>query len=320
MPENNVTTWLLLIHQVPASPPYLRVKVWRRLQKVGAISVKGSVYALPRSDQGIEDFHWVAREIMEAGGDASVCEATFIEGITNKDIVALFQKARDSDYRELNEEISAVDREVKASQKDGDLATSGMAARVSKLRQRLGDIQAIDFFSNPAGLQAEALVSKIETRIRESPIRKARYSSDVAYTARTWVTRKGVHVDRIASAWLIRRFIDHKARFKFVNGKGYRHEPGELRFDMFDAEFTHESSLCTFEVLIDRLNIKDRALTPIAEMIHDIDLRESRFARPETAGFALMINAVCTAHKEAEDRLQRGAAILDDLYEFHKKR
>jgi hypothetical protein len=321
MPENNPPmTWLLLIHQVPASPPYLRVKVWRRLQKIGAISVKGSVYALPRSDQGIEDFHWVAREILEAGGDASVCEATFIEGVTNNDIVALFQKARDEDYRELDEELSAIDRELKASQKDGDLATSGMASRVSKLRQRLSDIQAIDFFSSPARSQAESLVSRIETRIREVPIRKARHSSAAVYTARTWVTRKGVHVDRIASAWLIRRFIDNKARFKFVNAKGYRPEAEELRFDMFDAEFTHEGSLCTFEVLIDRLNIKDRALTPLAEIIHDIDLRESTFARPETAGFALMINAICTAHKGDEDRLERGAAILDDLYEFHKKR
>jgi hypothetical protein len=240
--------------------------------------------------------------------------------VTNKDIVALFQQARDSDYRELNEEISAIDREIKTSHKNGELATSGVAARVSKLRQRLTDIQAIDFFSSPAGSQAESLVSGIETRIREAPIRKARKSGEVAYTARTWVTRKGIHVDRIASAWLIRRFIDPKARFKFVNGKGYRHEPGELRFDMFDAEFTHEGSLCTFEVLIDRLNIKDRALTPIAEIIHDIDLKESRFARPETAGFALMVNAVCTAHKEDEDRLERGAAMLDDLYEFHKRR
>ena len=318
MTETSPTAWLLLIHQVPASPPYLRVKVWRRLQKIGAVAVKGSVYALPRSDERTEDFHWVAREILEAGGDASVCEATFIEGITNDEIVGLFRNARESDYRELLSETNKLDRDLKASQKAGEYATT-MAVRISRLRQRLTEIQEIDFFSSAAGAQAETLVSGIESRIRNTPMRKGDQRNG-EYSARTWVTRKGIHIDRIASAWLIRRFIDTKARFKFVAAKGYRPEPQEVRFDMFDAEFTHEGDLCTFEVLIDRMNLKDRCLTPIAEMVHDIDLKESKFARPETPGFAQMINAVCTAHKEDAGRLERGTAILNDLYDFLKKK
>lgn len=319
MPEPNATTWLLLIHQVPSTPPYLRVKMWRRLQKIGAVAVKNSVYALPRSDQGMEDFHWVAQEILEGGGDASVCEATFIEGITNESLAELFRAARESDYREFGEEIQAINKDLRKAQQDGDAGTSGFAVRVSRLRQRLTEIQAIDFFSAAAGRQAESLVSEIETRIRKVPMRKGQPTAG-EYSGRVWVTRKGIHVDRIASAWLVRRFIDSRAHFKFVAAKGYRPEPGEVRFDMFDAEFTHEGELCTFEVLIDRMNLKDRGLTPIAEMVHDIDLKESKFARPETAGFGLMIAALCTAHKEDADRLERGAALLDDLYEFHKKR
>src|SRR5262245_17764043 len=101
MSETSTPTWLLLIHQVPTSPPYLRVKIWRRLQKIGAVAVKGSVYALPRSDESVEDFHWVAREIMESGGDAFVCEATFIEGMTNDALIGLFRKARETDYEEV---------------------------------------------------------------------------------------------------------------------------------------------------------------------------------------------------------------------------
>jgi hypothetical protein len=310
---------LLLIHQVPGSPAYLRVKIWRRLQKIGAVAVKGSVYALPRSDDAVEDFHWVAREVIEAGGEASVCEATFIEGITNDELVALFNKARESDYRELLDETSAMGKDLRASQRDGAQPTSSTAAQVSRLRQRLTDIQAIDFFSSKPGSQVEALIAELELKIRSTPVRKGQQATG-AYYARTWVTRKGVHIDRIASAWLIRRFIDKDARFKFVAAKGYRPEREELRFDMFDAEFTHEGGLCTFEVLIARMGLKDRALIPIAEMIHDIDLKEAKFARPETAGFGQMINAVCTAHKEDERRIERGAAILDDLYDFHKKR
>jgi hypothetical protein len=319
MPEDEPTTWLLLIHQVPNSPAYLRVKMWRRLQKIGAVAVKNAVYVLPRTDQSSEDFHWVAREILESGGDASVCEATFIEGITTNELIELFRAARDSDYRELMAEIKELREELRTAEKAGEAWASGMVGRVSRLRQRLTEIQTIDFFSAPGGKQAETLVSEMEARVRTAPIHKAQQRPG-SYAGRTWVTRKGVHVDRIASAWLIRRFVDPNPRFKFVAAKGYRPEPDELRFDMFDAEFTHEGDLCTFEVILERLNIGDNALRRIAEIIHDIDLKESRFGRPETAGIALIVNAICTKHKEDFDRIERGTILLDDLYDFFKKR
>lgn len=317
--QNVPAIWLLLIHQVPNSPTYLRVKIWRRLHKIGAVAVKNAVYVLPRSDQSSEDFHWVAREILEAGGDASVCEATFIEGITTNALIEMFQAARESDYSALIEETRQVDRELQTSQKAGDSWASGMVGRVSRLRQRLTEIQAIDFFSAPGGTDAEALVSAMETTIRKAPIRKVQHQTGT-YSGRLWVTRKGVHVDRIASAWLIRRFIDTSARFKFVAAKGYRPEPDELRFDMFDAEFTHEGDLCTFEVLIERLNVADRGLRRIAEIIHDIDLKESKFGRSETPGIGLIVAAICTRHKEDAERIERGTILFDDLYEYFKRR
>jgi hypothetical protein len=319
MPQREPTSWLLLIHQVPNSPSYLRVKMWRRLQKIGAVAVKNAVYVLPPSDQSSEDFHWVAREILEAGGDASVCEATFIEGITTKELIDLFQTARDTDYRELMEEIKELKEELRSVERAGEAWASGMAGRVSRLRQRLTEIQAIDFFSASAGKQVESLVTELETKIRRAPIHKAQTEAG-SYSGRVWVTRKGVHVDRIASAWLIRRFIDPEGRFKFVAAKGYRPEPGEIRFDMFDADFTHERDLCTFEVLVERFNISDNALRRIAEIIHDIDLKESKFNRPETEGIGLVVNAICTKHKEDPDRIDRGTILLDDLYDFLKKR
>jgi hypothetical protein len=312
-------TWLLLIHQVPNSPAYLRVKMWRRLQKIGAVAVKNAVYVLPRSDQSLEDFHWVAREIMEAGGDASVCEATFVEGITNEELAGLFQAAREADYRELLDQIKEANQELRAAEKTSDAWATDMAGRMTRLRQRLAEIQGIDFFECPAGKDAEAMIAAMEAKIRKSPIRKAQQQIGT-YTDRTWVTRKGVHVDRIASAWLIRRFIDQNAQFKFVPVKGYRSVPGEVRFDMFDAEFTHEGDRCTFEVLIERFAGTDRALKPIGEIIHDIDLKDAKFGRAETAGFALVINAICTANKEDVTRIERGSAVFDDLYQFFKKR
>src|SRR5262245_30151313 len=159
MAEPEPTTWLLLIHQVPNSPAYLRVKMWRRLQKIGFVAVKNAVYVLPRSEQSTEDFHWVAREIIEDGGDASVCEATFIEGITEEELIELFRAARESDYTELMSECKELQQELRAAESAADSWASGMVGRVSRLSQRLTEVQTIDFFSAPGAKQAETLVS-----------------------------------------------------------------------------------------------------------------------------------------------------------------
>ena len=131
---------------------------------------------------------------------------------------------------------------------------------------------------------------------------------------RVWVTRQDVYVDRIASAWLIRRFIDPDARFKFVRGKGYVPEPDELRFDMFEAEFTHEGDRCSFEVLLSRAGLADPALVAIGEIVHDIDLKDSKFGREETSGIAHLVAGLSITHKGDEQRIERGAAVFDDLY------
>src|SRR5262252_6853246 len=170
MGEPEPTTWLLLIHQVPNSPAYLRVKMWRRLQKVGAVAVKNAVYVLPRTDQSSEDFHWVAREILEAGGDASVCEATFIEGITNSEVIALFQSARQSEYTELLAEIKQTGEELRTASKEAEGWASGMVGRVSRLRQRLSEIQNIDFFEAAGGKQADTSLSDMEAKLRKAPL------------------------------------------------------------------------------------------------------------------------------------------------------
>jgi hypothetical protein len=140
------------------------------------------------------------------------------------------------------------------------------------------------------------------------------------YRGRTWVTRQGVHVDRIASAWLIRRFIDPDAAFKFVVAKGYRPAAGELRFDMYDAEFTHEGDCCTFEVLVARLALDDPALRAIAEIVHDIDLKDGKYGRPQTAGVESLIAGLALGHRDDEERLARGGALFDDLHAYLERK
>src|SRR6266851_1921127 len=282
MAEERDTRWLLLIHQIPPKPDYFRVKIWRRLQRVGAVAIKNSVYVLPRSDQTLEDFQWILREIVEGGGDASLCEAGFVEGLSDGQIEALFRAARDADYAAIADEARAMSKKHRPRRTDED-ARSELETDASRLRKRLAEVAAIDFFDSLGRQTAEGLVSSLEARLRPANSVETHQSvkGSAEYRKRVWVTRKGIHIDRMGSAWLITRFIDPDATFKFVPARGYLPEKKEIRFDMFDAEFTHEADRCTFEVLCGRFAPKAGALRRIAEIIHDIDLKDGKFERAE---------------------------------------
>jgi hypothetical protein len=308
--------WLLLLHQIPPRPGYLRVKVWRRLQRLGAVAIKKSVYVLPRSEQAIEDFQWLLREIVEDGGDASVCEARFVEGLSDEQVEALFHAARDADYAVIAEEA----RKARTG-KLGERRTE-LEAEVARLRRRFAEVTTIDFLGAPGREAAEEAIAVLEARLL--PAEEARPSDGSKplgrIRGRTWVTRRGIHIDRMASAWLIRRFIDPKARFKFVPARGYKPEPGELRFDMFQAELTHEGERCTFEVLLEKFDLEDRALHAIAEIVHDIDLKDPKYGRPEAPGVDHLVSGIAMTEKEDEGRLARAATVFGSLYEYFRRR
>lgn len=300
--------WLLLIHQLPAKPAYARVKIWRRLKGLGAVTVKNSVYALPSNAETREDFAWLVREIAELGGEAFVCEALLVDGIDDAEVQALFDAARDEDYAE----VSATARELATRHSGADLA-----GQVARLRKQLDEIVAIDFFGADGREPAEGLVSGLEAGLQKEEdivtTTETKATSDPLKN-RVWVTRQGVQVDRIASAWLIRRFIDPEARFKFVPGAGYTAQPGELRFDMFEGEFTHRGDRCTFEVLLADAKLDDPALAAIGEIIHDIDLKDGKYGREEAAGIRTLIAGIASKPNDDTQRLARGAVLLDDLY------
>ena len=316
--------WLLLIHQIPPKPDYFRVKIWRRLQRLGAVAIKNSVYVLPKNEQTQEDFQWVLREIVEGGGDATLCEARFVDGLSDGEVECLFQTARGADYDEIAVEARRLAEISAPKSKTKDDRSAQIEPDLAKLKRRLAEIVAIDFFGGRGREVVDGLISGIEARIHESrsgtrPMRSA--ALPVAELKdKTWVTRKGIYVDRIASAWFVRRFVDSGALFKFVPAKGYKPLSGEVRFDMFEAEFTHEGDRCTLEILIDRTGINDPALVRIAEVVHDIDLKDSKFGRQETAGIEQVIAGIAMAHKDDETRLARGAAVFDDLYEYSKRK
>jgi len=304
--------WLLLIHQLPTKPAYARVKIWRRLKGLGAVTVKNSVYALPSNVETREDFAWLIKEIAELGGEGFVCEATLVDGLDDGEVRALFGAARDEDYAE----VAAAARELAARCSSSSRAE--LAGPVARLRKQLDEIIAIDFFGADGREPTEGLVSGLQAELQREEEAMSADDSEGLPTGklqdRVWVTRQGVQIDRIASAWLIRRFIDRRARFKFVPGTGYVALPGELRFDMFEGEFTHRGDRCTFEVLLEEAALDDPALAAIGEIIHDIDLKDGKYGREEAAGIRILIAGIASSHNDDSQRLERGAAVFDDLY------
>ena len=316
-------SWLLLVHQLPANPAYLRVKIWRRLQALGAIPIKNAVHALPMNEGTQEDFEWLSREISEGGGEAVLCEARLIDGISDEDVRRLFDETRDAEYGEITKEAMSIAKSLRPKPKIE--AMSELRSQVARLRKRLADVASIDFFGAIGRQKAEGAIANLEARLKEDEaVKKAadqpKTTAIAGLSGKTWVTRQGVHVDRIASAWLIQRFIDPEAQFKFVSGKGYRPQENELRFDMFEAEFTHEGDKCTFEVLLDRVGLKDAALRSIAEIIHDIDLKDNKFGREEAAGIRTLIDGIAVTTTDDSERIARGTGVFSDLYEYFRKK
>lgn len=317
--------WLMLIHQIPPRPASLRVKVWRRLQALGAISLKNSVYVLPNGDEQREDLEWVVRELRADGAQGSLCEARLVDGLSDDELRATFVATREADYRRLATEVRDLGKTLPSGRRRAPAADARarLEAAIARLRKQLADVERIDFFDAPGRETVDGLLAGLEARLHPQPSapgspRWRWQRADVQ--GRTWVTRRGVHVDRIASAWLIRRAIDPAATFRFVSPKAHRPADGELRFDMFDAEFTHDGDLCTFEVLRRDFALDDPALGAIAEIVHDIDLKEQRHDRPETAGVDHLVAGICRSAADDAERIARGATVFDALHAFFRRR
>ena len=327
MEQSKEETWLVMFHQLPPKPAYLRVKVWRRLQSFGAILVKNSVYLLPLGDQAQEDLQWLLREIEQEGGTGTLCEARLIDGLTSSQVREMFRASRGNDYTELFNELRTLAAAASSNPvEQSDEQQILFKMQLSRFRRRLAQIIAIDFFGAPGRVEVENLFEDINRSLvaktpamneGEDMMGKVLEKPDLTGTeGHFWVTRQNVWVDRMASAWLIRRFIDTKARFKFVAEKDYIPQIGEVRFDMFEAEFTHEGSLCTFEVLLTYAQLRhDPALIAIAEIVHDIDMKDSRFGRDEAAGISLLLDGIIRREQDDSGRIARSGPIFDDLYE-----
>jgi hypothetical protein len=310
----SVRGWLMLITAVPSKPDYLRVKLRRRVLRLGAVGLKGAVYVLPEGPDALESFQWLRREILADGGEATVCLSQLVDGMSDADVIALFNQDRDAEYQAFVTACREFEAAWPASAAGDDAARPALIAERARLHRRLEEILARDYFTAARREDAMQAIERIAVLDIATPKAAPSRGASPAYHGRTWATRAGVKVDRIACAWLILRRIDPGAKFAFV-AQGGPVPRGSVQFDMFDGEFTHDGNRCTFEVLLDRFAITDPALIALGQMVHDIDLHDDTFGRAETAGLASMINGIVSRITDDDDRLVEGARLLDVLEE-----
>ena len=297
-------TWLLLLYGLPTKRNSARVSLWRKLKKFGAVQLKTSAYLLPDQPLHYERFQWLAKQIEDDGGEATLIRVAEIEGLSQRQIVQLFNKARAEEYGEIIVEArkaTRVDKKQKQHRVNGE---------TERLRREFAQIKQIDYFNCPLAIEAERLIRQaVETRGNKGgPLLRRR-----DFQRRKWLTRPKPGIDRVGSAWLIRKFIDRKATFVFADEPSK--VPGAIPFDMYGAEFSHHGEDCTFETLVKRFGIQDGRVREMAEMIHDVDLEDGKFQRSECVGIEKILQGWAKAGMSDQKLIRQGVECFEALYQ-----
>lgn len=307
-------SWLFLLFNLPAKQSSDRVKVWRRLKKFGAIQLKTSTYVLPDEPVHYERFQWLAKEITDVGGEATLVRVKDIEGMPHAAMVAMFNEARARDYEDIVEPFNQLIRDSKARKRSAEI----FSGQLQKLRHRFQEIREIDYFQSPRGEDVQRLLQKAEAL--ESPKKKPQTTKRLRvedYRDKMWLTRPRPEIDRVGSAWLIRRFIDNGAKFVFAKTPAEFSEG--IPYDMFEVELSHHADSCTFETLIQRFGIRDRAVLQLAELIHDADMEDDKFHRVEGFGVEQIFKGWAKQGLADQQILSKGFECFEALYAQFKR-
>jgi hypothetical protein len=318
--------WLFLVHQVQTRNSKERVKVWRLTKSIGAVLYRNSVYVLPYNEERNEDFHWLCQQIKDSKGDASV----FITETNNKneddEIIKLFNTERSKDFEQIIQKLNELSKvfSKKNLSKNLEENVKKLSKQLNQLTAEFDNILKIDFFNSPHSNNVKKIIREIKQKllnlVNNSRSDKIKLSYSVQnYQHKIWATRAHIHIDRVASAWLIKRFIDAEAEFVFIDNNIFPEEV--IQFDTFGAEFGHHGDNCTFETLIKVFRIRDKALQQIAEIVHDIDLKDNKFQRIEVYGIDHSIRSISNYLNDDEKTLNYCITMFDSFYNsFNNKK
>jgi len=323
MHKTSQLEWLLIFYSVPSHPVSNRMRIWRKLAKAGAVQLKGSVYILPATEEHEEFLQWLIGEVKSMGGDGAFVRTAEIKNMTNADIRRLFTTQADQEYHRLEKALDVLERKIQ-SVRIGTKSKEGkrLADQVAKFTKEFESVRKRDYFESSTGSIMKKRIKMLEAGLLDagkkvmeeaSPI-MARRAQD--YQGKIWATRKNPFVDRMASAWLIKRFIDPKASFIFVDERDIASLDNTTEaFDVRGATFTHVGDLCTFEVLVKSFRIKNKAVNRIAEIVHDIDVKDDKYGKPEAAGVEDILAGIRKTAKNDVDALERGMSAFEMLYQ-----
>lgn len=302
-------SWLLLLYSLPTKRNTERVTVWRRLKRMGAVQLTTSTYLLPDQPTQHEHFQWLAKQIRDSGGDATLVRAQEIESVPREKVISLFNSARAADYAVLKKALQSL---LSARAKKSD--SEAKANELERLTKQFRELREIDFFDSARGHEVAMLIARAE----KNPKRQLPRRQCKDFRGKTWQTRPRPEIDRVGSGWLIRKFIDPEATFVFASNPATHGDI--IPFDMLDAEFSHHGERCTFETLIHRFAIEDKAVRKIGEMIHDADLDDAKFQRTECIGIDRVLKGWGKTSMSDNEILARGFVCFDGLYQFLQRR
>jgi DNA-binding protein H-NS len=323
MPKTSPQEWLLIFYSVPSHPVSNRMMIWRKLAKAGAVQLKGAVYILPATEEHEELLQWLIGEVKSMGGDGAFVKSAEIRTMTDADIRRLFTMQADQEYHQLEKALDVLERKLQSIRK-GTKNEEGkrLADQVVKFTKEFEGVAKRDFFDSSTGQAMKKRIYALEAGLRDAGKKAPKETASVTarraqdYQGKIWATRKNPFVDRMASAWLIKRFIDPKASFVFIDERDVASlDNSTLAFDVRGATFTHVGELCTFEVLVKSFGIKDKAVKKIAEVVHDLDVRDDKYGKPETTGVEDILAGIRKTAKNDADGLERGMAAFEMLYQ-----
>lgn len=320
----NEIGWLIFFYSVPSRPVSSRMKVWRRLSKAGAIPFKGAVYILPFNDEHYEFLQWLTSEVASMKGEAAFIKSDMIETIKNSAIVELFNQQRENAYRLIEKKIEEIERRLNSVRKGAQAKDNKkLSGQFIKHQKEFEDIRKVDFFVSKSGNALKKRLANLQAEINKLSALKAKTQISAItprrienYKGKTWITRKRPFVDRMASAWLIKRSIDKNALFRFIDEKEIDNlGKNSITFDIKDGEFTHSGDMCTFEVIIKAFNLKDKVVKKMAEVVHEIDMKDDKYENMESRGIENILAGIRKTIKNDLEALEKGMAVFEMLYE-----
>jgi hypothetical protein len=268
------------------------------------------MHLLPARDECLEAFQWLAQEVQQAKGEAVVMHVEQFDGLSDAELIERFRQARAQDYAELEAQTQELEQRLRARLNPRERLR--LQEALVKIQRQHAEIVRVDFFDAPEGSSVASRLARIEQALtpRAATAMRVPPAPLDAYRSKRWVTRPRPHVDRLACIWLIRRFINPAAVVRYSRTP----EPDEVAFDMPHGEFRHQGNRCTFETMVTAFGLDDPVLRTMGEIVHEVDLRDGRYLRPETAGVDAVLKGWLLARFSDTELEAHGVAFFEGLY------